>query len=149
MVVRWVRRGKEVCGVVSSSPYLLTRVTVVQDHLAEAALQPRQANRLQAKLDPAAGLQVGQSEHKGVLLVPHGHLPYDMVCTIEVKDGEKEQGVLEVLRAAPGQRHAATVPGRHLKVLGNVWICSGRKKNILYLLKQALTSEHIGLSGSL
>lgn len=90
--------------VSSSSCAGLTRVSIVQDHLAVAGLHPRLANRLQAKLYPTAGLQVKQDEHGVVLLVPEEHLLCDVVCTIEVEGSEEEEGELAVLRTVPGQR---------------------------------------------
>lgn len=94
-----------------SSTYTgLTRVSSVQDHLAEAGLHPCLANSLQAKSNPAAGPQVRQGQHVVVLLVPQGHLLCDVVCSIEVEGGEEEEGKLAVLGGGPGQRYAAAVP---------------------------------------
>ncbi len=90
--------------VSSSSRAGLTRVSIVQDHLAVAGLHPCLANRLQAKLNPTTGRQVIQDEHKVLLLVPKEHLLCDVVCTIEVEGGEEEEGELAVLRTVPGQR---------------------------------------------
>lgn len=94
----------------SSTHAKLTRVSIVQDHLAEAGLPPCLANRLQAKLYPCARLQVGQDEHKAVLLVPQGHLLSDVVGSVEEEGREEEEGEPAVLRAVPGQRYAAAVP---------------------------------------
>lgn len=110
----------------SSTRAGLTRVSIVQDHLAVAGLHPRLANRLQAKLNPDAGLQVRQGEHRVVLLVPKEHLFRDVVCAVEVEGGEEEGG--ELLGAVPGQRYAAAVPRRHLKVFGKVWVWWRRDK---------------------
>ena len=91
--------------IVSSSTRAgLTRVSIVQDHLAEAGLHPCLANRLQAKLNPRAGLQVRQGEHKVILVVPRAHLLCDVVCTVEVGGREEVGGELAVLGAVPGQR---------------------------------------------
>ena len=100
----------------------LTGVSIVQDHLAVAGLRPGPANCLQAKPNPGAGLQVRQDEHQIARLVPQGHLLCDVVRSIEVEGGEEEEGELAVLRTFPGQRYAAAVPRRHLKVLGGVWV---------------------------
>lgn len=88
----------------------LTRVSIVQHHLAVAGLHPCLADGLQAKLNPAARLQARQDEHKVVLLVPQGHLLCDVVRSIEVEGGEEEEGKLAVVRGGPGQRYAAAVP---------------------------------------
>lgn len=88
----------------------LTRVSIIQDHLAVAGVHPRLANRLQAKLNPAAWLQVRQDEHGVVLVVPVGHLLCDVVCAIEVEGCEEEEGDLAVVRGGPGQSDAAAVP---------------------------------------
>lgn len=100
----------------------LTRVSIIQDHLAVARVHPCLTDSLQAKLDPAAWLQLRQSELKAVLLIPEGHLLCDVVCAVEIEGGQEEVRVLVVLRAVPGQRDAAAAPGRHLEVLGNTWI---------------------------
>lgn len=60
--------------------------------------------------------------------MPEGHLLCDMVCTVEVEDGQEEERVPAVLGAVPGQRYAAAVPGRHLKVLGNIWVWMNDKE---------------------
>lgn len=118
--------------LVSSSTHAgLTRVSIIQDHLAIAGLHPCLTNRLQAKLNPAARLQLRQDE--GALIDPQGHLLCDVVCSVEVEGGEEEEG--ELLRAVPGQRYAAAVPWRHLKVFGNVWVWwkKNSKHNIFQL----------------
>lgn len=108
----------------------LTGVSIVQDHLAVAGLHPGLANCLQAEPNPGAGLQVRQDEHEVAPLVPQGHLLCDMVCSIEVEGGEEEEGELAVLRTVPGQRYAAAVPRRHLKVPGDVWVWWGEGETI-------------------
>lgn len=94
----------------SSTCAELTRVSVIQDHLAVEGLHPRLANRLQAKLNPAARLQVRQDEHRVVLFVPVGHFLCDVVCPIEVEGSEEGEGEVAVVRGGPGQSDAAAVP---------------------------------------
>lgn len=53
-----------------------------------------------------------------------------MVCSIEVEGGEEEEGELAVLRTVPGQRYAAAVPRRHLKIPGDVWVWWGEGETI-------------------
>jgi len=98
----------------------LTRVSIVETHPAVAGLHPRLANRLQAKLNPGAGLQVRQDECKVVLLLQGEHLLRHVVGSVEVEHGEEEGG--ELVGAVPGQRDAAAAPRRHLKVRGRVWV---------------------------
>lgn len=107
MCFKWTNRDVSVS---SSDLAALTRVSIAQDHLAVAGLYPCLANRLQAKLNPAAGLQVGHGEHKVVFLVPQGHFLCEVVGLIEVEDSEEEEGELAVLGAVPGQGYAAAVP---------------------------------------
>lgn len=100
----------------------LTRVSSIHDHVAEARIHPFLANSLQAKLDSAAGLQVGQGKYKVVFIVPKWHFLYDVACSIEVESGQEEERILVVVRGGPSQRYAAAVPWCHPKVLGNFWV---------------------------
>ena len=120
---------------ISMSTYAeFTWVSIVQNHFTVAWVHPCLAHSLQAKFNPAAGLQVRQGELKVVSLVPQRHLFNDVVCTVEVEGGEEEEGEFAILGAVPGQWYAAAVPRSYLKVLGNIWVwLKKRPKNKAWL----------------
>lgn len=100
----------------------LTSVPITQDHLAVARQHTRLADGLQAKLDAAAGLQLGQSERKVIAPVDEGDLSDDVVRAIQEEGSDEVVGELAIQRAVPTQRHAGAVPRRHLEVSGDVWV---------------------------
>lgn len=98
------------------------------DHAAVVGIHPFLANSLQAKLDSAAGRQVGHGQFQVCFFVPNRLFVYDAVCSVEVESGQKEVHI--VARVGPSQRYAAAVPRCHSKVLGDIWVWWWTKKKL-------------------
>lgn len=61
---------------------------MVPDHAAVLGIHAFLANSLQAKLDSAAGRQVGNSYFQIWFIVPNRLFVDDVVCSIEIEDSQ-------------------------------------------------------------
>lgn len=78
------------------------------DHAAVAGIHPFLADSLQAKLDSAAGRQVGHGHFQVCVFVPNRLFLDDVVCSVEVECGQEE--VCMIARVSPSQRDTTAVP---------------------------------------